>query len=146
MLNWSGVAPPTSPPLNDPFAWSIVMRGAGGTTTGSNVNATKETGEPDHWPANAGGASVWWVWTAPSTGSVTVSTFGSTFDTVLAVYTGSAVNALTLIAANDDAGGYAQSRVTFTANGGTTYRIAVDGYRFSGMVASTGTIVLNWGP
>jgi hypothetical protein len=46
----------------------------------------KETwnNEPDH-DGNPGGKSVWWTWVAPANGLVTVSTQGSTFDTVLAV-------------------------------------------------------------
>lgn len=35
-------------------------------------------------------------------GGATVSLAGSTFDTTVAVYTGSAVNALTLVASNND--------------------------------------------
>ena len=50
----------------------------------------------------------------------------SDFDTLLGVYTGSAVNALTEIASNDDNGG-PQSKVQFSAVAGTTYYIAVDG-------------------
>jgi F5/8 type C domain len=46
---------------------------------------------------------------------------------VLAVYTGTAVNALTVVGSNDDACGLG-SRVSFTAAAGTEYRIAVDGY------------------
>ena len=62
------------------------------------------------------------------------------FDTTLAVYVGSGVSSLTLMASNDDdrAGGTLTSAVTFTAVAGTTYRIAVDGYN-----AAAGTIVLN---
>src|SRR6266545_597332 len=68
----------TAAPANDNFAYGIVTSGP---TTGSNVGATKEAGEPFH-AGNGGGKSVWWFWTAPSSGAVTVNTFGSTFDTV----------------------------------------------------------------
>lgn len=126
-------------PANDNFANAQVISGSSGTTTGSNVGATKESGEPNH-AGNAGGASVWYRWTAPSSGTATIDTIGSNFDTLLAVYTGSAVNSLTLIASNDDiGGGNVQSRVTFTATSGTTYQIAVDGYG-----GATGNITLNW--
>ena len=49
---------------------------------------------------------------------MTFDTIGSSFDTLLAVYTGTAVNALTTVASNDDidtSGHNYQSRVTFTA-------------------------------
>jgi hypothetical protein len=32
--------------------------------------------------------SIWWEWRAPSNGALTVDTFGSDFDTLLAVYQG----------------------------------------------------------
>jgi len=48
------------------------------------VNATKEPGEPAH-AGNDGGASIWYSWTAPSTGNVTITTEGSSFDTLLGV-------------------------------------------------------------
>ncbi|HUT37086.1 MAG TPA: choice-of-anchor D domain-containing protein, partial [Planctomycetota bacterium] len=125
-------------PANDHFANATAVSGTSGQTTGSNANATKETGEPDH-AGNAGGRSVWWRWTAPSSGEATINTFGSGFDTLLAVYTGSSVGALTLVASNDDSGGDVRSQVTFIAVAGTTYRIAVDGYG-----GGSGNIILNW--
>jgi hypothetical protein len=57
-----------------------------------------------------------------------VSTEGSDFDTTLGVYTGSTVNALTLVAGNDDFGPGLTSSVTFNAVAGNTYQIAVDGF------------------
>ena len=48
-------------------------------------------------------------------------------NTVLGVYTGDAVDQLTLVAANDDALD-TQSQLVFDAAAGQTYRIAVDGY------------------
>jgi hypothetical protein len=126
-------------PPNDNFANATAIL-AGQTLAGSNVNATKETGEPDH-AGNIGGKSVWWSFTAPTSAPVTVSTANSAFDTLLAVYTGSAVNALTLIASNDDAGGRFQSSVTFSAVGGATYKIAVDGYN-PGTGAVSGSVSL----
>ncbi|MFM8653196.1 MAG: hypothetical protein ACKODZ_00480, partial [Verrucomicrobiota bacterium] len=67
-------------------------------------------------------------WTAPASGAATISTAGSGFDTVLAVYTGSTVGALTPVAANDNpASGGTAAAVSFQAVAGTVYRIAVDG-------------------
>ncbi|MDQ2982478.1 MAG: metallophosphoesterase [Actinomycetota bacterium] len=125
-------------PANDPFAAAQVVSGAGGSVTGSNVAATKESGEPSHG-GNAGGASVWYRWTAPSSGTLTVDTIGSSFDTLLAVYSGSAVNALTRLASNDDYNGASTSRVTLTVTSGATYQIAVDGWG-----GATGTAKLGW--
>jgi Immunoglobulin domain/PAS fold len=113
---------------NDHFSDRLTLAGGAVTTTGSNVGATKEPGEPVH-AANPGGASAWWTWTAPGTGPVTLSTAGSSFDTLLAVYTGSDVSRLTAVAANDDLGTVPTSEVTFTAVAGVNYQIAVDGFQ-----------------
>ncbi len=116
----------TSPP-NDNFDKAIILGGSLSTAIGTNTIATKETGEPNH-AGDRGGASVWWRWTAPQTGTVRVTTDGSTFDTTLGVYTGSTVADLTHVASDDDSGVGANSALSFTATVGTTYRIAVDGY------------------
>src|SRR6266404_5121005 len=116
-------------PVNDNFASATLISGSSATVAGSNVGATKELGEPPI-AGNAGGASVWWFWTASASGSVTVSTLGSSFDTVLGIFSGSPVTALTSIAANDDSpsGGTLTSKVTFNAVAGTRYAIGVDGF------------------
>jgi Ca2+-binding RTX toxin-like protein len=135
----SAVAAPT----NDDFANAQVITGATGSVSGSNVGATKELGEPDH-AGNAGGHSIWYTWTAPADGKVAFTTAGSGFDTLLAVYTGAAVGALTLVAANDDdpsAGG--SSTISFAVSNGVTYMIALDG--FSGKV-EVGVTSLDWTP
>jgi hypothetical protein len=126
-------------PVNDNFANATMMSGPLVTVAGSNVGATKEAGEPPI-AGNAGGASVWWSWTAPASGSVTISTAGSSFDTILGIFNGSLVSALTTIAANDDspAGGTLTSKVTFNAVAGTKYAIVVDGYN-----RATGNISLS---
>jgi hypothetical protein len=136
-LTVNGASPP-----NDNFANAITIQ-ANQTLNGSNAGATKQAGEPNH-AGNSGGRSVWWSYTAPASGQVTVNTAGSNFDTLLAVYTGSAVNALTEVASNDDiaAGTNPQSRVSFHATAGQIYRIAVDGYKFQGEAPDTGSIHL----
>ncbi len=60
---------------NDRFANRFQIPSAGGIVTGSNATATKESGEPNHGNAS-GGKSVWWTWTAPSSGLVSVSLDG----------------------------------------------------------------------
>jgi uncharacterized repeat protein (TIGR01451 family) len=145
-------------PPNDNFANAQVVAGNMGSVTGSNIGATKEPCEPNHYGI-PGGASVWYRWTAPIGGNATFDTFGSNFDTVLAVYTGNNLCSLTHIASSDDdpLGGL-QSRVSFNAVAGTTYHIAVDGFggfsspgaasaskgKISTAAVAMGDIVLNW--
>ena len=78
-------------PTNDMFVRAIALSGASVTAAGSNENATRESNEPDH-VGNRETTSVWWKWTAPSSGRVTASTEGSSFDTLLAVYAGTSVS------------------------------------------------------
>ncbi|MBI2517855.1 MAG: immunoglobulin domain-containing protein [Opitutae bacterium] len=122
---------PPGIPANDNFASAIALTLANNavTATGFNTNATKETNEPSH-AGDRGGRSVWWKWTAPADGSVTLDTRGSRFDTTLGVYTGTSVGSLATIASNDDIdrGVVQASTVTFTVGNGTTYLIAVDGF------------------
>src|SRR5204862_80429 len=86
-------------PANDNFVSARVRSGRSASDTGSNVGATKESGEPNH-AGNTGGHSVWWTWTAPSSGQVAVDTIGSNFDTLLGIYTGSSVGGLSTVASD----------------------------------------------
>jgi probable HAF family extracellular repeat protein len=113
-------------PINDAFSARTGYPAGACLANGSNADATAETGEPRH-AGVAGGKSIWWSWTAPVAGQVTVTTDRSRLDTLLAVYTGTAVNALTAVASNDNDGSKTTSKVTFSAAANTTYHIAVDG-------------------
>jgi hypothetical protein len=110
----------------DNFDTPLWIKGEQTTINAMNVSMTKEPGEPFH-SGNPGGKSIWWRWVAPRSGAVTLSTAGSWFNTLLAVYTGTNVAQLTLVA-NDFTSGTNSSRVTFQATAGDTYNIAVDGY------------------
>jgi hypothetical protein len=130
------IAPP--PPANDNFANRIALTGSTANATGSNRGATGEVGEP----AQSGVTnSVWWTWTAPTTGIYTFDTRGSGFDTYLSLFTGSDFSSLALVAADDDAGGNFASLISLNAIAGETYQIAVDGYS-----SVTGPIQLNIAP
>jgi hypothetical protein len=112
-------------PSNDNF---IRRQGIStGWTQGSNLNATKEAGEPDH-AGNAGGRSVWFSWTAPKAGQCIIDTTGSDFDTLLAVYTNASLAQLEPVASNNDSGNNRTSQVSFNVVAGTEYQIAVDGF------------------
>jgi lysyl oxidase len=128
-------------PANNNFTACQVIAGTAGSVIGFNLGANLETGEPNH-AGTLGGRSVWYCWTAPTSDEVEFNTLGSSFDTLLAVYTGGSVNSLTEVASNDDINGLfnRQSRMVFGASGGTTYRIAVDGY-----FGASGAIALTWG-
>jgi hypothetical protein len=115
------------PPANDNFANRITITGTSITTIGTNNRATREAGEP-YDINNNGGESVWWSWAAPKSGTVTISTIGSNFDTILGIFTGTAVFALNKIISDDDSGGNFTSKVTFFTTGDVMYQISVDGF------------------
>jgi hypothetical protein len=107
---------------------------------------TVEATEPV-FAGNEGGASVWVKWTAPSSGNFVFTTQGSSFDTIMGIFTGTALNALTEQASNDDESfpAISTSRIVLSATAGTTYYIAIDGYTDGGG-AATGNVSLGWSP
>ena len=135
----TALANPSSRPFNDDFAERATLVGANVLARDANQFGTRETGEPNH-AGQTGGASLWWTWTAPASGQVNIDTMQSSIDTLLAVYTGSAVNALTEVKSDDNSGGSGTSRLSFPAVAGTAYQIAVDGKN-----GATGLVMLNVG-
>jgi hypothetical protein len=111
------------------FANAQLISGTSNLITGSNIEATREPGEPQ--TSNVG-LTVWYKWVAPANLSMTFETVsgGTMTDTVMALYTGNAVANLTAIGSNDDINGAqnAFSRVTFAAHAGVTYFIQVRGF------------------
>ena len=118
-------APGDNTPFNDAFASRSRLTGSSVSVRSSNVGASRESGEP-LIGGNGGGASLWWEWTAPASGSVTLATAGSTYQTLVGVYTGPSLGSLVPVAFNTSAG-TGTSSVTFTAQAGTTYELTVDG-------------------
>jgi len=126
---------------NDNFAAAGIISALPFSGTQETFGATLEGGEPTNpggcIALGSKGATVWYRYTAGSSATVTAHTIGSSFDTVLAVYTGSAVNALTPVGCDDDSEGL-QSIVVFSATAGVTYRIQAGGYD-----GTTGTLSLS---
>jgi hypothetical protein len=124
-----------APPANDDFANRQVLSGTLPIeVTGSNAEATKEEGEfIPSGPAPAG-HSVWFEWEAEADGWVSIGACDNEFPTILAVFTGTALNALTPAANGNGSEGpdcpYSGRQLTFKAVSGTKYVIAVDGNVF----------------
>lgn len=79
------------------------------------------------------GATVWYRFTAPATGTVVASTYLDVehilWDTVLAAYTGSELASLTAVACNDDSPGHGfKSDISFSVTNGTTYYLQAGGF------------------
>jgi hypothetical protein len=99
-----------------------------------NLNTSEATTEPDE-PADPndpavcfiGGHTVWYKFTPSQNMRINANTFGSDYDTGIAVFTGSTIDALSLVLCNDDAvtGQFVQSNVNFDAVAGTSYYFMV---------------------
>lgn len=124
-------------PANDDFERAQELTGQNAGAESTTAGGTRQVAEPDHYVTNPpdsysweGDHTVWFRWTAPNTGPTTIDTCTGEIDSILAVYTGSALNALTRVTDNnnDPACSTADiygSKVGFEAVGGTTYYIAV---------------------
>lgn len=139
--------PPPPGPANNNCSAAINMGqlSAGGgivSVNGTTVDATNDGA------ASCGSSStspdVWYRFLARGTGSITIDTCGSTFDTVLSAHTSCPGTVGNVVACNDDAavGGCAgtpTSSITFTMTSGVTYWIRVAGFR-----GRTGTFTLRF--
>jgi len=125
-------------PPQDNFVNRLSLTNAGGFAAGTNLHATREVCEPLH-AGKFGTNSVWYTWRATDTGIATFRTVGSTFDTLLAIYTGMSVSNLTLVASDEDRAGFLTSEVQFNAVKDVDYQIAIDGF-----VGQQGAFTLGW--
>jgi hypothetical protein len=136
--------PPLAPPVNDDFVVAQTINGCAGSIIGTSFGATAETGEPNHFRSDSASLSpnhsVWYQWQAPASGTVTLNTSGSDFDTILSIYSGGSFGNLFHMNWNDDAQpGTLTSSITMSVTAGRTYRIGVDGW-----AGDAGNIKLNW--
>ncbi|MEI9961770.1 MAG: Calx-beta domain-containing protein [Limisphaerales bacterium] len=104
------------------FTSPQIISGNWGSVTNDNTGVTSDGGVPSSagLPANA---PLWYSWTAPQDGEVSLDTFGSVdnlsgqpADTVLGVYTGGGLSALSQVAANDDLYPYSQLNISSGQN------------------------------
>jgi hypothetical protein len=123
---------------SDYFSNAVALAGLSGLVSGQNSNATFEVGEPLH-AGKVGGKSVWYSWTAPVTGVASFTTLGSTFDTLLAIYTGTNVAFLTPIDSDVDGGPDYTAKTLFNAINKQQYFIAIDGF-----AGQSGEFDLSW--
>ena len=128
-----------APPANDAFAAAqpIAEPGIAGTVR----DATREATEPQHAELETP-QTVWYRFVSPTTRPVALRTCGQAdFDTVIAVYTGTAVGGLGEVTSNDDACGL-QSQVSFFAAANQVYRIAVSSFEPTEGTAGAFTLAL----
>jgi len=128
------------PPGNDNFVNRFVVSGSTVSTNGNNAGATWESGEPPDANGSYGNKSVWFSWTAPTTGAYMVSVSTSTvYYPIVALYTGTQLSALTTVA--DVVGSSYYAAYTLSAVAGQIYQIEIDDYSGIG-----GAYTLSIGP
>jgi hypothetical protein len=117
----ASLVPPTAPD-NDMFVNAVTVTSLPFSATLSTSGATTEPGEPV--PSCVPTIhTVWYKFTPLTDMTIKADTFGSDFDTVLGVYTGTTIDNLVELICNDDDPdcGCVQSKVTFPGVAGTTY-------------------------
>ena len=86
------------------------------------------------------GNDVWFDWTAPDSGDLTVSMCGNSVDTKIAGYDGGGCPTGSALACNDDTCGL-QSEITFAVNSGSVYGLQIG--TFPGSSGGAGTMNLD---
>lgn len=107
-----------APPSNDAFAGAAPLTTVPATAEAELAEATVEPGEPDPSCSPYQEApSVWFAFTAPRTEWITLRRTSFDFNTVVAVYTGDSLDALTEVYCK------AYDRSVLAVTAGQTYRI-----------------------
>ncbi|HEY3061932.1 MAG TPA: CARDB domain-containing protein, partial [Chloroflexota bacterium] len=131
------------PPTNDAFSGATDLS-IPAHIIGSTLSATVEPGEPGpicarSWNTFPGPRSVWYHVSPSTAGLLTLSTAGSSYDTVLALYTGSSLSNLTVVDCNDEQSSSVHtSQLQVYLTPGTTYYLQV-----TGSAAQRGAFVLD---
>ena len=115
-----------TPPANDNFFSAVTAAPLPYANSRSTAGAALEPAEQRPCGGQLG-ATVWYTHTPSASGTLTATTAGSGFDTVLAVYTGSSLATLTMLSCDDDGGPGKTSQLTLTPSG-TTYYFQVGGF------------------
>jgi hypothetical protein len=108
-----------------------VVRGYNGSQIFNTTFATSDPSEPVHCGV-AGGASYWLAYQPPTNGTVSLDTIGSSYDTVIEVYTYNApptsyADLISITCDDNSAGSNGAARVQFPVIKGRTYAVVVDG-------------------
>jgi hypothetical protein len=118
-------------PANDGFSTAQQLGAVEDNLPGSTFGATKEPAEPDH-AGDPGGASVWYMWTAPDFQQMFTRVCAEGWNALVGVYQGDSLGGLVRVASSSSLPGDSCRELRFRATAGVTYRIAVDGYSAGG--------------
>ncbi|MCA9912185.1 MAG: hypothetical protein KC496_02500, partial [Anaerolineae bacterium] len=130
------------PPANNKITTPTTASAASYTHTMNTILTTVDPNDPAlSCLGDQAYYSVWYRYTAPQSGVLTVDTNTSNFDTVLAMFTGSS-SSLNEVACNNDAAGLGtRSKIQYGVVQGTAYYIMVGGPNYD----DYGSLVINFG-
>jgi len=129
-------ATPAAP--NDAFANATVINAVPYQSVVNTYDATKSADDPiASCPGGSAEKTVWYLFTPSADGPVEVNTLGSSYDTVLSVYTGSP-GSFAQAGCNDDAHETEQSSLIIQGQAGQRLAILVSSYQGPG-----GILILN---
>ena len=128
----SGITPGGgSPNLKRAKLAGEVARGYNGSQVFNTTYATRDPLEPQHCGV-AGGPTYWFSYQPPDNGILSLNTDGSSYDTLLAVYTSDSppmgyADLMTVACDNNSGSNGLTSRLEFIAEKSRTYYIVIDG-------------------
>ena len=132
MLAFSGVLPVYAAPSNDNFAAATEIPGLSFSVNADTTGATFEAGEPSPSCFGSGWQlkTAWYKYTPATNSTLTARVNYNNFPTMVAVYTGDSVDALTPAGC-----GLYYNSATFQALANTTYYFQVSGwYDYEGII------------
>lgn len=129
----------TVPPPSNDFADRPSYDAPIGVAQGNNANASAEQGERI---LPGGGKTMWFEFIAPESGIITFNSRGSSFDTTLRLFRGTALRELRPITLDDDRGGFYTSLLRFNVVRGEAYQIQLDGFSQQGR--GGGPFTVSW--
>lgn len=131
-----------SAPTNDNFSAARALDGVKGSLSLNTGGTTIEPGEPGHGCYGPYG-SAWFSFISDTAGSLRLDSTGSSFDNMLAVYTGSSLGGLTRVGFGDDESGE-NAIVSVKVAAGQRISIASDGCGYYGATGQQGVLNLAW--
>jgi hypothetical protein len=112
-------------PTNDAVETPETISGTPYTNTQDTTEATSNATDPECFDPSP---TVWYAYTPADTGWLAADTFGSDYDTTLAVLGPDGNGGYEIIDCNDDTDSSVQSRVRLEAQGGVTYLFMVGAF------------------
>ncbi len=123
--NWASYTTAVGPANDTIDAATDITASVPYESTPNTTAATLDSGTTNTCSSSLGLASVWYKYAATSNTRIYLDTFGTSYDTFIAVWTKNVNGTLSLVTCSDNAAGTLQSSVNLGVVNGTTYYIQV---------------------